>query len=84
MKRLTIALLVLLIIIPGCSSVQSDLPVEQSSGLSLSEMSEPGTSIPIPERIETIDALMELINRNHEAIRKPQIVFEDYIHSSSG
>lgn len=83
MKRLPIALLVLLITMTGCSSAQTDLSAEQSSSSSHSEMSELEASVPTPERIETMDALMALVNRNHEAISKPQIVFEDYIHNSS-
>ena len=84
MKRLPIVLLVLLIIMTGCANAQTDLPAEQSPGSSRPEISEPEASIPIPERIETMDALMALVNRNHQAISKPQIVFEDYVHSSSG
>ena len=84
MKRLPIALLVLLIIMAGCSSTPAELPAEHSSSSSFSETSKSEATIPIPERIETMDTLMALVNRNHEAIRKPQIVFEDYVHSSSG
>lgn len=40
-------------------------------------------SLPEPERIETMDELMEIVNRQHEAIKKPQINFEDYVNDSS-
>lgn len=75
-------LLAFLMALPGCSASRPDSPAERSHALAGQQAAGSEVAAPAPERMETMPALMEEINRKHEAVVKPEIKFADYIHGS--
>lgn len=66
MKKIAIVTLVILILFSGCSTVSPNALNEQSSALSVPNMAESEGPVLVTERVETIDALMNEMNRRHE------------------